>query len=142
MFAFRLWTHVSERGHVADFIDQHHSADFTRAREGKPQRAGEDKLDSGVLGAFSGLIVEAEVSTHAKMQNECATVIQSDDQVLAAPVCSNKTPVTKLASEGSRGFGLDQVGRRYQHALDSLSERGTSKIDESGFDLRKLRHNR
>ena len=77
--AQRLGTHLSKRGNKSYVVDQHHSADFSRASERQPPPIRQHELDASVIGPLSRLIVVAEVTAHAEMQNQSATVIESDD---------------------------------------------------------------
>ncbi len=82
----------------------------------------------------------AEVATHAEMQNERATIIERDNQILAAPVSVNKAASSQPVCECSSAGPPDDVRSRDDHPLDALAENISPKVLQLGFYFWKLRH--
>src|ERR1700687_577341 len=121
-------------------VDQHHSADFSRASERQAPPIRQHELDASVIGPLSRLIIVAEVTAHAEMQNQSATVIESNDQILAAPHCVDET-ASAQASGKRTGAGIsNDIGSGDHYSVDALAESSAPKIEKSRFYFRKLGH--
>lgn len=82
----------------------------------------------------------AEVATHAEMQNERATIIKRDNQILAAPMCVDERAPSQPVCECPSRRPPDDVWSGNDYSLDALSESGSPEVLELGFYFWKLRH--